>query len=289
MSVQITNRYTNIESLSLNKYLVDISKFTLLTETEEYDLITKAKAGDKKALNRVVESNLRFVVSVAKQFINKNVSLDDLINEGNIGLIKAVGEFDVTRGFKFISYAVWFIRQRISLYLEENTYLFRIPSGKVKATSTVNKAVEKLTIKNNRPPSRDELVDFIGDTLTTKTIDIVLRINRIKGTSLDTPMSDDSSSILLSDLIEGNDEPTSHLVEEDHTITNLRKLLSVLTPKERDIVKLTYGLFGEEKLTMEQVSDRLDITPARIQQISSGAIKKLQSLSKTVKFQRVLG
>jgi len=275
----IEKKITSYDSLSFKKYLNEIDKYDVLTIDEEVELAMKAKNGDEKAFNKLVNCNLRFVVSVAKQYVNRRARLEDLVNEGNLGLIEAAKRFDHTKGFKLISFAVWWIRQKIGRYLDDNSAYFRIPSGKVKTGQAVNEARLILTQRFRREPTSMEIIDFISDAYPNKfpksSIEVVLRTQRTTVSSLDDEIGD--GGLTLGDTLDGGLELTEHLVEDDKLVDQVKKVLSVLTEREKYIIINIYGLFGAEELTMNQVGEMMDITGSRVQQINAKALTKLRN------------
>lgn len=281
--------FTNSDSQAFKMYLSEISNFPVLTADEEIELVEKAQNGDKEAFNKVVNCNLRFVVTLAKQFMNKRIKLSDLVNEGNIGLINSVNKFDTTRGFKFITFAKWDIKQKINIYLEENVEYFKIPSGKVKANSKIKSAINILTIEYNRQPTKNEISEYIGEEITDTTLDIVLNIQNMSVISFDKPQVNDNGDVgSMVEIIPGDEEETSHLVEENLATTQLKQVLSILTDTERKVIINIYGLYGHEVRTMSQVGEDMGFTSSRIQQIASKTLSKLKDLSGSKAFQSVL-
>ena len=281
--------FTNSESEAFKMYLAEVSQYPVLTVDEEIELIFKAQAGNKKAFDKVIQSNLRFVITVAKQFMNKRVKLSDLVNEGNIGLINALSKFDPTRGFRFITFATWDIRQLINIYLEENVEYFRIPSGKVKANTKIKSAINELTIKYNRTPTKDELIELLGDSITPNTVDIVLNMQNTSVVSFDKPFTNiEGGESNLYDVTANDELETSHLVDSNPAVVRLKRIMSILNDTERKIVTEINGLYGSEIRTMTQVGDEMGMTSSRIQQINAKALKKLKDQSKSSSFQKIL-
>jgi RNA polymerase primary sigma factor len=286
--LKIAKQVTNRETASLDKYLQEIGRVDLITPDEEVELARRIRMGDKAALERLTKANLRFVVSVSKQYQNQGLALPDLINEGNVGLIKAAERFDETRGFKFISYAVWWIRQSILQALAEQARIVRLPLNKIGSINKINKAYSELEQKFERPPSADEMAEFLG--CTTEEIKQSLSHNG-RHVSMDAPLveGDESSSsmydVLANDSMPG---PESNLVLE-----SLRKViersLTALTPRECDVVKLFYGLEGRAAMSLDEIGDRFDLTRERVRQIKEKAIRRLKHSSKNRILKSYLG
>ena len=283
--VLIEKKITNYDSLSFKKYLNEIGKYPLLTFEEEIELAEKIKQGDKQAFNKLVNCNLRFVVSVAKQYVNKRAKLEDLVNEGNMGLIKGVYRFDPTRGFKLITSAVWWIRQQIGSYLDDNSDYFRIPSGKVKAGQAVKEARITLTQVFEREPTNSEIIEYIGDRFPKSSLEIVFRTQGTTVKSIETPITDDG--ITLGDSIPSDINPTDYLVENTKSVGAVKSVLSCLTERERFVIINVYGLFGNDELTMDQVGERLGLTGSRVQQINAKVIQKLKNKADNGLFEQI--
>jgi len=286
--LKITKSITNRESQSLEKYLQEIGKVDLLTPEEEVDLAQRIKKGDQLALEQLTKANLRFVVSVAKQYQNQGLSLSDLINEGNLGLIKAAQRFDETRGFKFISYAVWWIRQSILQALAEQSRIVRLPLNKIGSINKINKAFAKLEQEFERPPTPAELAEVLEMTL-----DEVKQSLRNSGrhVSMDAPLKDgDESSSTMYDVLQTNDTPSP---DNDLLHESLRKeierSLKTLTSREADVVRLYFGLNGEHPLTLEEIGERFDLTRERVRQIKEKAIRRLKHTTKNRVLKSYLG
>ncbi len=271
--LKITNRITTRESVSLDKYLYDISKIPLLSAEEETILAKQVRDGDSDALQKLIESNLRFVVSVSKQYQNQGLSLPDLINEGNLGLIKAATRFDETRGFKFISYAVWWIRQSILQAIVEHSRMVRLPLNKVSAYNKVMEAFQSFVQDFEREPTVVELSDLLG--IPEKDIDMLLRSN--KHISFDAPVSneDDSSSLLEMMSVEDEGSPDVKLMEESVQKEVLIGL-SVLSPRELNILEGYFGLNGQRALSLEELARDNDLTKERVRQIRDRALGRLR-------------
>lgn len=269
--LKITQSITNRESQSLDKYLHEIGKVDLITAEEEVILARKIREGDQAALERLTKTNLRFVVSVAKQYQNQGLTLGDLINEGNLGLIKAAKRFDETKGFKFISYAVWWIRQSILQALAEQGRLVRLPQNKIGTYNKANKAYMAFEQEHEREPSTEELADILEMSETE--INNIFQSNT-RHTSLDAPVHE-AEDVAMGDLLEGSDD-TDEDVMKDSLRNEIRRVLKSLSPREAEIVNAYFGLDGENGVTIEQIGQKYDLTKERIRQIKERAIKRLQ-------------
>lgn len=271
--LKITNRITNRESVALDKYLNDIGKIDMLTADQEADLARKIKAGDHDALERLTKGNLRFVVSVAKQYQNHGLSLSDLINEGNVGLMKAAKRFDETKGFKFISYAVWWIRQSILQAIVEYSRIVRLPLNKVGSYNKINEAYISFVQRFEREPTHQELADILG--LKPKDIRTMLQGN-IRHLSFDAPISsDDGSSTMLDIMPDDDSQPDVKLMEESLR-TEVREGLSILSPREIEVLNSYYGLNGKKSLTLEEIGELYGLTRERVRQIKERALRRLR-------------
>ncbi len=284
--LKITKSITNRESASLDKYLQEIGREDLITVEEEVELAQRIRNGDRIALEKLTRANLRFVVSVAKQYQNQGLSLPDLINEGNLGLIKAAEKFDETRGFKFISYAVWWIRQSILQALAEQSRIVRLPLNQVGSLNKINKAFSKFEQENERRPSAEELaeqldipVDKISDTMKVSGRHI----------SVDAPFVEGEDNSLL-DVMANEDSPNADrlLMNESLSKEIERVLASTLSDRERDIVKKFFGL-GVPEMTLEEIGDEFGLTRERVRQIKEKAIRKLKPNSKSKLLKSYLG
>jgi RNA polymerase primary sigma factor len=286
--LKITKQVTNRETASLDKYLQEIGRVELITADEEVELARRIREGDRAALERLTNANLRFVVSVSKQYQNQGLSLPDLINEGNLGLIKAAERFDETRGFKFISYAVWWIRQSILQALAEQARIVRLPLNKIGTINKINRAYSELEQKFERPPSADELADFLDCTPEEVKQSMA---NNGRHISMDAPLveGDESSSsmydVLLNDSLPG---PERELVVESLR-KDIERSLSTLTSREGDVVRLYYGLNGKHPLTLEEIGERFDLTRERVRQIKEKAIRRLKHTSRSRMLKSYLG
>jgi RNA polymerase primary sigma factor len=285
--LKITKQITNRETASLDMYLQDIGKVELITADEEVDLARKIKMGDQRALDKLVKSNLRFVVSVSKQYQNQGLSLPDLINEGNLGLIKAAQRFDETRGFKFISYAVWWIRQSILQALAEQSRIVRLPLNKIGAINKINKTFSKLEQHLEREPSYDELADAL-DMLPNDIIDTMK--NNSRHMSMDAPLSATEEGGNMYDLMENKDviSPDKELIG-DSLRKEIERSLSTLTGREADVVKLYFGLSGGHAHSLEEIGEKFDLTRERVRQIKEKAVRRLKHGSRSKLLKAYLG
>ncbi len=274
--LKITRQVTNRESLSLDKYLNEISKFDMVTAEEEALLAQKIKKGDINALDKLIKANLRFVVSVAKQYQNQGLSLIDLINEGNIGLIKAAKRFDETKGFKFISYAVWWIRQSILQALAEHSRIVRLPLNKITTANKVNRTFFELLQKYHREPSVKEIADELK--IAPKDVQRVIA-NTDKNISMDAPINDDESMSLYSIISNSaSDSPEKELLKQS-LATELKRILSTLPNREAEIIRQYYGLDMQHPLTLEEIGANFNITRERVRQLKSRTLKILKRKS----------
>ena len=273
--LKITKSITNRESESLEKYLQEIGKVDLVTAEEEVTLAQKIKQGDQLALEKLVKANLRFVVSVAKQYQHNGLSLNDLINEGNLGLVKAAQKFDETKGFKFISYAVWWIRQSIMQALAEQSRLVRLPLNKVGSLSKINRAFSELEQKFEREPTSEELAEVLE--LAPEEIKNTLSVSS-RHVSVDAPFDDGENSSLL-DVLENRDtERTDEKLDYSHSLkVETERTLATLTERERDVIKLFFGIGVPYAMTLEDIGEEFGLTRERVRQIKDNAINKLRS------------
>ena len=283
--LKITKSITNRESASLDKYLQEIGREELITVEEEVELAQRIKKGDQEALDKLTRANLRFVVSVAKQYQNQGISLPDLINEGNLGLIKAAEKFDETRGFKFISYAVWWIRQSILQALAEQSRIVRLPLNQVGSLNKINKALSQFEQQYERQPSPDELADMLE--IPREKIADTLRVSG-RHVSVDAPFVDGEDNSLL-DVLVNNDSPNADkgLVNESLN-TEIERALSTLTERERDIVKYFFGL-GCQEMTLEEIGEKFGLTRERVRQIKEKAIRRLRHSARSKLLKGYLG
>lgn len=285
--LKITKSITNRESQSLEKYLQEIGKVDLLTPEEEVDLAKRIKEGDQEALEKLTKANLRFVVSVAKQYQNQGLSLSDLINEGNLGLIKAAQRFDETRGFKFISYAVWWIRQSILQALAEQSRIVRLPLNKVGSLNKINRAFSELEQEFEREPSSDELAELLD--IPTEEVETTLGV-AARHVSMDAPFVDGEDNSLL-DVLENSSTPdTDKKLEYGESLRKeIERSLSTLTERQMDVIKLYFGIGVEHPMSLEDIGDKFGLTRERVRQIKDKAINKLRSASRSKLLKHYLG
>ena len=283
--LKITKSITNRESASLDKYLQEIGREELISVEEEVELAQRIKKGDQEALEKLTRANLRFVVSVAKQYQNQGISLPDLINEGNLGLIKAAEKFDETRGFKFISYAVWWIRQSILQALAEQSRIVRLPLNQVGSLNKINKALSKFEQENERMPSPDELAEMLE--IPREKIADTLRVSG-RHVSVDAPFNEGEDNSLL-DVLVNTDSPIADkgLVNESLN-TEIDRALSTLTERERDIVKYFFGI-GCQEMTLEEIGEKFGLTRERVRQIKEKAIRRLRHSARSKLLKGYLG
>ena len=276
--LKITKSITNRESQSLEKYLQEIGKVDLLTPEKEVDLAKKIEQGDQIALETLTKANLRFVVSVAKQYQNQSLSLSDLINEGNLGLIKAAKRFDETRGFKFISYAVWWIRQSIMQSLAEQSRIVRLPLNRVNGLNKILKIFSVLEQRFQREPTTEELADTIGVST-----DEIIQNQKHNGRhiSVDAPFQDGEDNSLLDVLVDTTQEMPDAKMLSDSLKTEIKRSVLKLTPREAEIINLYFGLNGDGPLTLEELGERLALTRERVRQIKEKAIRRIRYASGT--------
>ncbi|MBO7230225.1 MAG: RNA polymerase sigma factor RpoD/SigA [Bacteroidaceae bacterium] len=284
--LKITKSITNRESASLDKYLQEIGREELITVEEEVELAQKIRKGDRRALEKLTRANLRFVVSVAKQYQNQGLSLPDLINEGNLGLIKAAEKFDETRGFKFISYAVWWIRQSILQALAEQARIVRLPLNQVGSLNKISKAFSKFEQENERRPSAEELADQL-DLPVDKVVDSL----KVSGRhiSVDAPFVDGEDNSLL-DVLVNDDSPMADnsLVNESLSCEINRALTTTLTEREKEIIQMFFGI-GMQEMTLEEIGDRFGLTRERVRQIKEKAIRRLKQNQRSKLLRSYLG
>lgn len=279
--LKITASITSRESESLERYLQEIGKIEMLTPEEEAELARRVKTGDQSALEKLIKSNLRFVVSVAKQYQNQGLSLSDLINEGNLGLIKAAQRFDETRGFKFISYGVWWIRQSILQALDEQSRIVRLPLNKVGSLGKINKAVSKLEQEYEREPTAAELAELLK--ITTDEVQTTLGV-ATRHVSLDAPFTDGEDNSLL-DILENTatPDPDAHLEYMESLRIEVERSLSTLTDRQCDVIKFYFGIDVEHPLSLEDIGDKFGLTRERVRQIKDKAINKIRSQERRTK------
>jgi RNA polymerase primary sigma factor len=287
--LKITKQITNRENLSLDKYLQEIGREELITPEQEVELARKIKSGDQMALNKLTKANLRFVVSVSKQYQNQGLTLPDLINEGNLGLIKAAQRFDETRGFKFISYAVWWIRQSILQALAEQARIVRLPLNKIGNINKINRAFSELEQVHEREPSIHEIAEALE--LSTDEVETSMR-NNSRAVSMDAPLGDESDSGTLYDVLGSKDSkrPDSHLMDQSLK-EEIDRALQTLTTRESDVLKLYFGIEASAKtnLTLEEIGMKFDLTRERVRQIKEKAIRRLKHSSRSSILLKYLG
>lgn len=285
--LKITKSITNRESQSLEKYLQEIGKVELITPEEEVKLAILIKKGDQIALEKLTKANLRFVVSVAKQYQNQGLTLPDLINEGNLGLIKAAQRFDETRGFKFISYAVWWIRQSILQALAEQSRIVRLPLNKVGLTNRISKAYSQLEQEFEREPTPEELSFFLD--IDADEISATLGV-AARHVSMDQPLSDGEDSTLIDVLINKDAKGTDdQLVVKDSLNTEIERSLSTLTERQKEVVRYFFGIGIDHPLSLEDIGERFSLTRERVRQIKDKAINKLRTASRCKLLRGYLG
>jgi RNA polymerase primary sigma factor len=284
--VKITKQFTNRESQSLDKYLQEIGKVDLLTPEDEVFLAIQIKQGDHKALEKLVKANLRFVVSVAKQYQNQGLSLGDLINEGNLGLIKAAKRFDETRGFKFISYAVWWIRQSILQALAEQSRIVRLPLNRVGALNKIGKAYSNLEQEYEREPSAYELA--LELSMDISEVSDTLKISG-RHVSMDAPFAQGEENRLL-DVLSNEEIPSpDYILMSESLRREIERVLSSLSEREAEVIKLYFGLNKEHSLTLEEIGEKFNLTRERVRQIKEKAIRRLKHASRSKNLRAYLG
>ena len=283
--LKITKSITNRESASLDKYLQEIGKEDLITVEEEVELAQRIRKGDQRALEKLTRANLRFVVSVANHYQNQGLSLPDLINEGNLGLIKAAEKFDETRGFKFISYAVWWIRQSILQALAEQSRIVRLPLNQVGSLNKINKAFSRFEQENERRPSPEELADTLD--LPAEKVADTLRVSG-RHISVDAPFVEGEDNSLLDVLVNDDSPVADRTLINESLSTEVERALSTLTERERDIIKLFFGINTQE-MTLEEIGEKFGLTRERVRQIKEKAIRRLRHSSRSKLLKTYLG
>ena len=276
--LKITHSITNRDIKSLDKYLQDICSEELLTPEQEVQLAQRIKQGDQAALERLTKANLRFVVSVAKQYQNQGLSLPDLINEGNLGLIKAAKRFDETRGFKFISYAVWWIRQSILQDIAENSRIVRLPSNQLGALNKLKKEIAKLEQQLERPPSEEELAEILD--IPEDKIKAIMGISG-RHVSIDAPLASDEDVNFVDVLPNEDTPPTDDKLMQESLSQEIERSLSTLTPYEREVIKMYYGIGMPHPLSLDEIAMKFNLTRERVRQIKEKGIKRLKTSSKS--------
>ncbi len=284
--MRITKQFTNRESQSLDKYLQEIGKVSLLTPDQEIELALGIKRGEQRSLEILTKANLRFVVSVAKQYQNQGLSLGDLINEGNLGLIKAAKRFDETRGFKFISYAVWWIRQSILQALAEQSRIVRLPLNRVGALNKIGKAYSNLEQEFEREPSADELAQELK--MDVSEVSDAMKISS-RHVSMDAPFTSGEENRLL-DIIEDDQQPApDEILMTESLKTEIERALATLSDREAEVISLYFGLNKEHSLTLEEIGERFNLTRERVRQIKEKAIRRLRHASRSKNLRAYLG
>ena len=284
--LKITKQVTNRETASLDKYLQEIGKVDLITAEEEVELAQMIKAGNQIALEKLTKANLRFVVSVAKQYQNQGLTLPDLINEGNLGLIKAAQRFDETRGFKFISYAVWWIRQSILQALAEQSRIVRLPLNKIGSINKINKTYAFLEQAHERAPSAEEIAKELD--MTINDVKESLK-NSGRHVSMDAPLVEGEDSNLYDVLNSGESPNPDKLLLHESLRTEIERALETLTPREADVVRLYFGLGSHHAMTLEEIGETFDLTRERVRQIKEKAIRRLKHTSRSKILKTYLG
>jgi len=277
--LKITQRMTNREAISIDKYLLEVSKEKMITVEEEAELAARIQKGDKRALDILVKANLRFVISVAKQYPSPNLPLSDLISEGNIGLIKAAKRFDATRGFKFISYAVWWVRQSILQALAESSRTIRLPQNRIAAITQINKAYIKLEQEFERPPTDAEMAEFLETSVEDVRRNLM---SSQRGRSLDEPLRDDytsSGGSSMSDSIASEEESDDGMIQEGLK-KEINIALKMLTPRESNVISLCFNLNGNEPMSLQEIGERYNLTSERVRQIREKGLKRLKHFSR---------
>lgn len=283
--LKITKAITNRENASLDKYLQEIGHEELISAKEEVELARRIKTGDRKALEKLTKANLRFVVSVAKQYQNQGLSLPDLINEGNIGLLKAAEKFDETRGFKFISYAVWWIRQSILQAIAEQGRVVRLPLNQVGSVNRINKVLSKFEQENERRPSVDEIADKTD--LPHEKIEDVLKVNT-RQVSVDAPMADGDGTSMIDFMQSDSDSSTDEELLKESLRAEIASALSVLNDRERNVIEAFYGI-NQPECTMEEIGKKYGLTRERVRQIREKAIRRLKQNTQNKMLKAYLG
>ncbi|MCC5924736.1 MAG: RNA polymerase sigma factor RpoD/SigA [Crocinitomicaceae bacterium] len=286
--LKISKQVTNRETASLDKYLLEISRVDLITADEEVELTRRIKMGDQRALDRMTKANLRFVVSVAKQYQNQGLTLPDLINEGNVGLIKAAQRFDETRGFKFISYAVWWIRQSILQALAEQARIVRLPLNKIGSISKINRMYSELEQKFERQPTAQEL----AAELDMSVADVKQALSSTgRHVSMDAPLKegDESSSSMYDVLLDDNSENPDKVLMNESLVKEINRSLNTLTSREADVLRFFFGLDGYQQLSLDEIGQRFDLTRERVRQIKEKAVRRLKHTSRSKMLRSYLG
>jgi len=285
--LKITRQITNRENASLELYLHDIAKIPMISPEEEVELAARIKKGDREALKKLVNANLRFVVSVAKQYQNQGISLPDLINEGNLGLIKAAERFDETRGFKFISYAVWWIRQAILQAIAEQSRIVRLPLNKIGIINRIYNLSSQFEQNNEREPTMEEICEAMN-LLPDEAKELIR--NSPRPVSMDAPISDSDDSGTMYDLLENREamNPETEIMKESLR-KDIDRVLRTLESREADVIRLYFGLTGQRPLTLDEISEKLQLTRERVRQIKDKAVKRIRNAPASRKLKVYLG
>lgn len=283
--LKITKSITNRESASLDKYLQEIGREDLISVEEEVELAARIRKGDRRALDKLTRANLRFVVSVAKQYQNQGLSLPDLINEGNLGLIKAAEKFDETRGFKFISYAVWWIRQSILQALAEQSRIVRLPLNQVGSLNKINKALSRFEQEHERRPSPDELAEQLG--LPVEKVADTMKVQG-RHISVDAPFVEGEDNSLLDVLVNDDSPMADRSLVNESLSREIDRALNTLTEREKDIIRMFFGI-GEQEKTLEEIGDKFGLTRERVRQIKEKAIRRLRTSARSRLLKSYLG
>ncbi|QTY27235.1 RNA polymerase sigma factor RpoD/SigA [Flavobacterium sp. CS20] len=285
--LKITKQVTNRESKSLDKYLQDISKVDLITAEEEVELAQRIREGDQVALEKLTNANLRFVVSVAKQYQNQGLKLPDLINEGNVGLVKVAKRFDETRGFKFISYAVWWIRQSILQALAEQSRVVRLPLNKIGVINKINKTFSHLEQVNERPPSAIEIAKELD--MSESQVKVALK-NSGRHLSMDAPFKEGENDSNLYDVLSSAESPNpDDQLMKDSLSVEINRALDTLSQREADVIRLNYGIGNQPAMTLQEIGDMFDLSRERVRQIREKGIRRLKHQSKNKMLKKYLG
>lgn len=276
-SIRITNRFTNKETNSFKRYLTEVADIAAFTPDEEFECSLKAAQGDKKAIDELVKRNLRFVVSVAKQYDTPNVQLEDLVNEGNIGLMMAVSNYKPSTGFKFISYAVWWVRKLILEYLAKNSRLVRLPSNKINGLSKLNQYITKLEQKLGKTVDITEVIDEYSSEMSEEEILELQRLSIVAFDSLDSAISDNENSVTLADIISDDSiDASDYLVSSYYDTKQMNRVLNNLKPRDKQVMVDLFGLDGSSPLTLKEVGDKIGLTREMVRQIRKKSLEKLK-------------
>lgn len=284
--LKITKSITNRESASLDKYLTEVGKEDMVNADMEVELAQRIRAGDEAALQKLVKANLRFVVSVAKQYQNHGLTLPDLIEEGNLGLIKAAGRFDETRGFKFISYAVWWIRQQILQSLAEQSRIVRLPLNQVSTLTKINKKIAELEQTSERPPTLDEIGEALG--MTPEKVEDSLRLKDRHHTSIDAPFVEGETNNLGDLLVNEDNVPADVMLSKGDVAKEVERYMTVLTGREREVIRMFFGIGYSNGMTLDEIGTKLELTRERVRQIKEKSLRRLRHSSRAAKIKSLL-